>query len=148
MSLQIAIATLIAGITIGYLWQRAQACSITGYRDFYLIRDTSILKTVLGIFLGAFSGFIIFIKFTGNMADFGQILKSPSLASPLTLAITIIGGLGFGFFSTLSDGCPLKHHVNATKGVGSSILYLIGLYSGFVYFSAIFIRYITILTQI
>jgi hypothetical protein len=49
-------------------------------------------------------------------------------------ALTIGGGLGVGFFSTLANGCPFRQHVLAAQGVVSSMAYLAGFFAGAVIF--------------
>lgn len=142
MTLQVAAATLIAGFIIGYLWQRSGACSITGYRDFMMFKDTHLIKTVLGMFIGSFGGFLIFARFSDGLADFPFFITKVELSSPYTIIFSLIGGFGFGFFSILAGGCPLKQHVGATQGRGTAIFYLIGFYTGLLYFETVIIEYV------
>jgi uncharacterized membrane protein YedE/YeeE len=50
------------------------------------------------------------------------------------VALTIVGGFGVGYFSTLANGCPLRQHVLAAQGIKSSITYLAGFLAGAVIF--------------
>jgi hypothetical protein len=45
-------------------------------------------------------------------------------------ALTIVGGFGVGYVSTLANGCPLRQHVLAAQGAGSSMAYLAGFLGG------------------
>lgn len=135
MTLIVSLATLISGIIIGYLWQRSRSCSISGYRDFFLFRDTLFMRTIIGMALGALTGYLLFYRFTPLMADFPLYLHNePGANSLSTLILAAIGGLGYAFFSVLAEGCPLRQHVNATTGNGMSIFYLIGFYCGVLFF--------------
>jgi uncharacterized membrane protein YedE/YeeE len=49
--------------------------------------------------------------------------------------VSVVGGLLVGFVSTLSGGCPLRHHVLLGQGRLDSGTYFLGFYAGiFVYF--------------
>ncbi|MEM2883910.1 MAG: YeeE/YedE thiosulfate transporter family protein [Nitrososphaerales archaeon] len=135
MTLTVSLATLVAGIVIGYLWQRSRSCSISGYRDFFLFRDTLFMRTIIGMALGALIGYLLFYRFSSLMSDFPLYLHNePGANSIPTLILAAIGGLGYAFFSVLAEGCPLRQHVNATTGNGMSIFYLLGFYSGILFF--------------
>jgi len=58
------------------------------------------------------------------------------ISDVLTISLTIVGGAGVGFFSTLANGCPLRQHVLAAQGVKSSIGFLAGFFAGAVIFHA------------
>ena len=51
-----------------------------------------------------------------------------------SVLLTIAGGFGVGYFSTLANGCPFRQHVLAAQGVRSSIAYLAGFFAGAVIF--------------
>jgi uncharacterized membrane protein YedE/YeeE len=108
-----ALATLVLGFVIGYLGQRSRLCFVAGYRDLFLTRDTSLLKGVVGAFLGALGGFILFKFFGGSIVGFPMLLKTPELDSMSAWLITIVGGLGVGFLGVLAGGCPFRMHVLA-----------------------------------
>jgi len=74
-----------------------------------------------------------------------MLLKVPGIDSTVSIILTILGGVGFGFFSILAGGCPLKLHVKSTKGDGASIIYLVGFYVGLVYFHVVVIEYVAAL---
>ena len=52
----------------------------------------------------------------------------------VTLGLTVAGGFGVGFLSTLANGCPFRQHVLAAQGARSSIAYLGGFMVGAVIF--------------
>ena len=139
--LEVTIATLVAGLVIGFLWQRSKACSVSGYRDFFLFRDTYLLKTVVGMGVGAFAGFAVLRFLTPNEGDFLALLSTPGLTFD-TILLIFIGGLGYGIFSVLAGGCPTKQHVSAASGSKTSMLYLIGFYAGIIYFQVVILGYL------
>ncbi|ADC68896.1 conserved hypothetical protein [Methanocaldococcus sp. FS406-22] len=138
------IGTFIFGIILGYLFQRARMCFIGGMRDFYLIRDTWLIKGLFGFFAGALIGFIIFSAI-GNISLFPWLAVKgvlPIPGDPLGasgtlmghLILAIIGGFGVGFFSVVQGGCPLRNYVMAAEGNKTAIAYLFGLAVGAVIF--------------
>lgn len=157
------IATIILGLLIGYLGQRARMCFVGGMRDWYLVRDTYLIKGLFAFVVSAFFWFLIFyfvspaIKtfpwflngssvFIKNWAANG-IIAQPSRLLPLPgdpiswspklwahLILAIIGGFGLGFFSTMAGGCPFRQHVMAAEGSRSAITYLFGFAIGAIVF--------------
>jgi uncharacterized membrane protein YedE/YeeE len=131
-------STLVVGLIVGYLAQKSGFCTIGGYRDFILFRDTHLLKGVIGFIIGGIVGYslltlagaIYFANqfpwsyFNGVKLIAGSLVKTNDLATAWITAI--IGGIGLGFFSVLSGGCPLRNAVMASEGNKSSIWYLMG----------------------
>lgn len=123
-----AVATLIIGVILGYLGQRSRMCFVGGIRDFVLVRDTFLLKGLIAFGLTAWLGFPL-VGFVGG-ARSGLFGASDAVA----VALSLVGGLGVGYFSTLANGCPFRQHVLAAQGVRSSIAYLAGFFAGAVIF--------------
>ena len=125
-----AIATLAIGVVLGYLGQRSRMCFVGGIRDFILARDAYLLKGLVAFGLTAWLAFPLAGLISGERP--GPFV----FPDTLTVALTVIGGAGVGFFSTLANGCPLRQHVLAAQGVKSSIGYLAGFLAGAVVFHA------------
>jgi len=133
-----SIITLVVGLIVGYVAQMAGFCSIGGYRDYILFRDTHLLKGVAGFLVGGVIGFTILALaggiyypnqfpwsyFNGLKMVAGSLLKTNDLT--VGWAAAIVGGIGVGFFSVIAGGCPLRNAVMAAEGNKSSIWYLIG----------------------
>jgi len=132
-----ALATLVLGFVIGYLGQRSRLCFVAGYRDLFLIRDASLLKGVIGAFLGALAGFILFKFLGGRIVGFPMLLKTPELDSVSAWLITIVGGLGVGFVGALAGGCPFRMHVLAAEGKRTYWFYLLGFYLGLIFYNLV-----------
>ncbi len=132
-----AAATLVLGFVIGYLGQRSRLCFISGYRDFFLTRDTTLLKGVAGAFLGALGGFILFRFLHGAVPGFPLLLSSPFPALGAGLLITILAGLAVGAVGVLSGGCPFRMHVLAAEGRKTYWYYLLGFYVGLIFFNLV-----------
>jgi uncharacterized membrane protein YedE/YeeE len=125
-----ALATLVIGLVLGYLGQRSRMCFVGGIRDFILVRDTALLKGLAAFALTAWVAF--------PLAGFvtGAALETPAAADLVTVLLTIAGGFGVGYVSTLANGCPLRQHVLAAQGVTSSMTYLAGFFAGAIVFHA------------
>ncbi len=123
-----ALATLAIGAIVGYMAQRSRMCFIGGIRDFVLIRDTALLKG-----LGAFA-LTVWVAFPLAGLLSGSGLGPFQSADAVTVILTLLGGAGVGYVSTLANGCPLRQHVLAAQGAASSVAYLAGFLAGAVLF--------------
>ena len=136
------IVSLFVGIMTGYVGQRSRFCTISGIRDFFLVRDTYRLKGLFGLIAGAALGFVIFKALGGAIANFPMTISGES--SGYWVA-SIIGAIGLGFFSVLAEGCPFRQHVMAAEGRQSALQYLLGFYIGIVYFYLVTINILELL---
>ena len=163
MNLLPPIASLCLGLIVGYLGQRARFCFIGGMRDYYLVRDTYLIKGLLTFLVAALVGFGIFYLISPALKTFpwflhggavftkkwaaSAIATTPSPMLPVPgdpiswspkvwahLILAIIGGIGLGFCSTMAGGCPYRQHVMASEGSRSAIVYLIGFALGAIVF--------------
>jgi uncharacterized membrane protein YedE/YeeE len=130
-----AIATLILGFVLGYLGQRSRLCFISGYRDYILMRDTTLLRGVGGALIGVIAGYLLFGYLGGSIPAFPLFLY-PTLPTPTSVwLITIVSGLGVGFVGALSGGCPFRMHVLAAEGKKTYWVYLFGFYLGLIFYN-------------
>lgn len=143
-----SVATLVLGFVIGYLGQRSRLCFISGYRDFFLTRSTLLLKGVLGTFLGAAGGFILFSLLGGSVPGFPLLLDTPLMSFKSTWLIAIIGGLGVGFVGVLAGGCPFRMHILAAEGRKTYWFYLLGFYAGLIFFNLVTSQYLDLLKSL
>ncbi len=112
--------------------------------DERFIFNSYLIKGLLGFFIGALIGYIIFsvIGLISGVPWFlskgllpipgDPISKSPNVLYHLILAL--IGGFGVGFLSVIQGGCPLRNYVMAAEGNKTAIAYVIGLMVGAVIF--------------
>ena len=125
-----AVATLIAGVVLGYLGQRSRMCFVGGIRDFMLVRDRYLLRGLVAFGVTAWLAFPLIAAVGGAaVGPFGR----PDM---VTVILTAIGALGVGYVSTLANGCPFRQHVLAAQGVASSVTYVAGFFAGAVIFHA------------
>ena len=91
LTFKTSIITLVVGMILGYLGQRSRFCTISGVRDFYLMRDSYRLKGFLGIIVGGIIGFGAVNIFNGKLQDFlhpGSFEVMPILADGFYLVGT------------------------------------------------------------
>jgi uncharacterized membrane protein YedE/YeeE len=129
-----SIATLILGFIIGYLGQRSRLCFVSGYRDFMLTHDTTLLKGVGGAFLGALGGYILFSLLGSGVIGFPMVLQTTILTRS-AIIITIVSTLGVGIVGALSGGCPYRMHVLAAEGKKTYWVNLLGFYAGLIFYN-------------
>jgi hypothetical protein len=134
-----SLTTLVVGLIVGYAAQRSGFCSVGGWRDLILMKDTHLLKGILGFLVGGILGYTI-LSLTGGIYFANQFpwfyFKGWSAMIPGSVvayknvwagwAVAAIGGLGMGFFSVLAGGCPLRNATMAAEGNKSSWWYLLG----------------------
>jgi len=123
-----AISTFIIGIILGYLGQRSRMCFVGGIRDFVLVRDTYLLRGLIAF------GLTAWLTFPMTGLTLGSRPLSFTNPDGVAILLTIFGGFGVGYVSTLANGCPFRQHVLAAQGVRSSIAYLAGFLAGAVIF--------------
>ncbi len=149
----IGVATLVVGLILGYMGQRSRFCTISGLRDFYLVRDAYRLKGLIGIAVGGVIGFSL-VKWIAGISDLPGVPGFPLLSEGLNvepmvlLPISLVGGFGMAFFSVMAEGCPFRQHVMAGEGQLSGMIYLFGLVVGIIFFDIVIIPYLQLLTLI
>ncbi len=140
-----AIATLVLGFVIGYLGQRSRLCFVSGYRDFVLTHNTTLLKGVVGAFLGALGGYILFSHLGGAIPEFPIFLNAGIGNFSSEWLIMLIGGLGVGIVGVLSGGCPYRMHVLAAEGRKTQWFYLLGFYIGLVFYNLVTVHLMVVI---
>lgn len=136
------VATLVVGVVIGYMGQRSRFCTISGVRDYILLRDSFRLKGLLGLIIGGVIGYTSFKLMGGDIPDFpiGMDIESAGF-----VIASVIGGVGLGFWSIFAEGCPFRQHVMAAEGRKSALFYLLGFYIGIAFFYLITIKWLELL---
>jgi len=152
----IGLATLIVGLVVGFLGQRSRFCTISGVRDFYLLKDPYRLKGIIGIFVGAVVGFSLVNILGGSLQDFksGSFQIMPMLSNGLDVQpfilvpLSAIGAFGMAYFSVMAEGCPFRQHVMAGEGRLSGIIYIVGLTVGVIFFNIVIVPFLQMLTLV
>jgi len=143
--------SIFIGLVIGFLGQRSRMCFIGGFRDFLLIRDKELLKGMISFFTSAWVT-IWSLKLIGKIfPKLFQVTNVRFEIYPTLLdavlskfgLVSLICGLGLGFFSVLANGCPLRQHVMAGQGRIGSIVYILGFYFGIIIYYFFIIKLIS-----
>lgn len=126
----IAVATFLVGLLVGWLAQRSRMCFIGGFRDYLLVRDKALIKGAVAFFLSAW----LTLRLATWIWPELHLSTYPSINSGFLAGVfpwvSLAGGFGLGLFTTLSDACPLRHHVLAGQGRGDSWWFILGLAAG------------------
>jgi len=141
-------ATLVVGVLIGYMGQRSRFCTISGIRDYFMMKDSLRLKGLFGIIIGGAIGYTAFWLIGGDIRIPDFPLGLEGIESAGLLIAGVIGGVGMGFFSVFAEGCPFRQHVMAAEGRRGAMYYLIGFYIGIVYFNLVTIKWLELLLGI
>ncbi|MCL2615657.1 MAG: YeeE/YedE family protein [Dehalococcoidia bacterium] len=154
-SWKIGLATLVVGAVVGYLGQRSRFCTISGIRDFFLVKDSYRLKGLIGIVIGGVLGFALVNKLGGSLDyfnnpdewEFMPMLRNGVDVTPVVLIpISAIGAFLMAYFSVMAEGCPFRQHVMAGEGRSSGILYIVGLVAGVIFYDIAILPYLKALT--
>jgi hypothetical protein len=138
-------ATLVLGLVIGYLGQRSRFCAVSGFRDWFLLGDTRLLKGYWAIIIGGAAGFALFKLIGGSISKYPLGIDIGSAGGAIIIAVA---GIGMGYFSTLANGCPFRQHVAAATGSKAGLFYLLGFYIGIVYFFLVTTNMVNILSKL
>jgi len=151
---KIGLATLFIGMIVGYLGQRSRFCTISGIRDFFLVKDSYRLKGLIGIVIGGVIGFALVNQLGGDLSNFTKgswqfmpLLKNGLNVVPsILIPISAVGAFFMAYFSVMAEGCPFRQHVMAGEGRLSGIIYVAGLVLGVVFFDVVIVPYLQLLT--
>ena len=116
------IFSLTAGVITGVIAMKTRMCLSGGFRDFLLVRDTTLLKIYGLIFLSAAVANMFFGTF--KLGFTGQ---------PLAHTMHLWNFLGLylaGVCATLLGGCPLRQLILAAGGNTDSGISLLGMLAG------------------
>lgn len=114
--------SLAAGLIVGWFAQRTRFCTVGGFRDFILFRETYLLIGWIFLLVAIFVGDLATGMFKLGFAD-QPIAHTQHLWNFLGLALVGINGVLLG-------GCPLRQLILAAQGSGDSAVYVIGMIVG------------------
>ncbi len=116
------IISIAAGLIVGALAQKSRFCTVSGIRDTFLFKDTSML---LGFVL------VIVVAVIGNMiiGTFNLGFEAQPVAHSDGLW-NFLGMILVGFGSVLLGGCPLRQVILAGEGNTDSVVVILGFIVG------------------
>ena len=143
----VPLVTLLLGLVIGYLAQRSGYCSIGGFRDFYLARQTRLLSGYVTLVIAAFCGYLLFRFLTpAAMEHFfwaatsGVLSPVPGAPAGLSetayLLFALVPGFFVGLIAVWLGGCPIRQTIMASEGSFRSAWFFVGMCVGSVIFAA------------
>jgi uncharacterized membrane protein YedE/YeeE len=115
--MSVALSGLFVGILFGFALQRGRFCMNSAIRDTILLKDTTLLKSVIMAILVAMVGFAL-------LASAGLIKISPS---GFFWGAHLVGGILFGIGMVLAGGCASGITYRIGEGVASALSAAIGL---------------------
>lgn len=121
--LALALGTLFLGIILGVVFYRGDYCMVAMLRDFYLIRDTTLLRSFVLYLLLASALFHL-----GALTGLLTFLPPPTLQPPSLL--TLAGGVLFGIGMVLAGGCVVGTLYKMASGNLTNWLGFIGILAG------------------
>ena len=119
---------LVVGILVGVLAQRTRMCFVGAWRDLFLIRDSYLMKAVIGLFAGALVlNLILTYGFGADQFMLGFEGQPIAHSNHLWnfLGMTLVG-----LAATLAGGCPLRQLVLGGEGDTDAGVTVLGMLAG------------------
>lgn len=116
------LVSLAAGLVTGGIAMKTRMCLSGGFRDFFLVRDTFLLKTYALIF---FSAFVANMAFGTFKLGFANQPLSHTMHAWNFLSMFLVGST-----ATLLGGCPLRQLVMAADGNLDAGICVLGMLAG------------------
>jgi YedE family putative selenium metabolism protein len=125
------IASVTAGLLIGFLAQRTRFCTVGGIRDVILMGDRHLLSGVAAFALAALAMNLILGQFHAGftrLASDGQVVMQPAAHTVhwLNFMGMVLAGISF----TLAGGCPGRQVFLSGEGDGDAAVFVLGMLTG------------------
>lgn len=113
-----------AGLIVGLMLQRTRLCTAGGFRDVFLIKDFHFLWGIIGVFVFALIGNLVFNPSAFNIGFAEQpIAHTEHLWNFLGMALV-------GICAVFLGGCPLRQTILAGEGDTDAAITILGLLTG------------------
>lgn len=114
--------SLVVGLGVGVLAQRTRMCSVGGWRDLFMVRDTYLFGGIAAFFIGA----IVVNAIVGNI-EWGFVGQPIAHDNHLWnfLGMTLVG-----LAATLLGGCPFRQMILSGEGDIDAGMTVLGLIFG------------------
>ncbi|MBQ9991845.1 MAG: hypothetical protein IJP33_00260, partial [Firmicutes bacterium] len=103
---RISFVSLLAGLIIGMLAQRSRMCFIGGWRDFFLVRDTYLLRGFIIFFITSLCLFLIFYHAGFYLNNYPWFNRPPVV---MTIDVPWSGDGGVDHFVRHYNYCDLTY---------------------------------------
>lgn len=127
----IIITSAVLGLALGFLMHRSDFCVTAMFRDYFLFRDATLLRSLLLLMAASMLLFEV-----GRLIGVIRIYPFPILGIPS--AGNLIGGVLFGFGMVLAGGCVFGTLYKMGSGSMLSAVAFLGLLLGSVFFAEFF----------
>ena len=121
--LALALGTMLLGAVLGVVLYRGDYCMVAMLRDFFLIRDTTLLRSFVLYFLVASALFHL-----GGLTGL-LLFQPPPVLQPPSL-MTLVGGFLFGIGMVLAGGCVVGTLYKMAGGNLTNWIGFIGILAG------------------
>lgn len=119
--------SLVAGLIVGFIAQRARLCLSGGFRDFALTKDTYLLKGYAAIFIGVLIVNLILEFTTGG---FFTLSFADQPVAHTDGVWNFLGMTLVGLAAILAGGCPLRQLVLSGQGDTDGSITVLGMVVG------------------
>lgn len=114
---------LSVGIILGSVFYRADYCMAGMFRDAFLFRDYSLLRSLLLLVVTA-----MFLLYIARLSGLIHLYPPPTYG--YASAATIIGGIVFGIGMVMASGCVVGTLYKMAKGNLTNLIAFIGIIAG------------------
>lgn len=124
------LASLGAGLVLGFLGQRSRFCSTGGFRDLFLWRDATLFKGYIALIVVVVAGTFLV---DGLWPCPGERKLFAWGAAPIAHSVHLWNFLGMalvGLAATLVGGCPFRQTIASSQGNSDAAMTLMGLLFG------------------
>lgn len=116
------VISLIAGLIVGFIAQRSRFCTVGGFRDLILFRETYLFIGWVALLIAIFIGNLI-------VGNFNLGFEKQPIAHTMQVW-NFLGLFLVGLIGVLVGGCPFRQLILAAQGNGDSALFVLGMIVG------------------
>ena len=124
------ILALTAGLFLGFMGQRTRFCSVGGWRDIFLVRDSYLISGLLAFLIAALAANYI----AGNFAEGGAVFYKWGFENqPIAHSDHLWNFLGMGLVglaATQVGGCPFRNLILSGEGDTDAGVTVLGYIAG------------------
>ena len=126
--------SLVIGLLVGFLFQKSRACTVGGWRDLILARDTHLFTNIgLIIIFALITNYIVGNFAEGTLVGKDIIYHWGFTDQPVAQSNGLWNFLGMslaGLAFTLAGACPLRQTILSGEGDADAGVFILGLIAG------------------